>query len=166
MLLDSIPLCMRHKSVEPKPKDGEVAVQKRQARRSDPLQAPSKLAASNAILPDAVDRIMKMAEARRSHGIALERRVEIHAFCGKILGFGIGVIGLALATYAAVTGQPWFGAEIGGTIVVLVRALVYSKPDSKKKEKRARRSARDDPAQRRRPAGQKPSNGRLGVRCL
>ena len=100
--------------------------------RSAPLPEPSELAAYNAIIPNAADRIMRMAEAQSAHRIEIEKTViggqKNQAFRGQLFGLLIGLGGLALATYAAVNGHDWFGGAIGsGTLVSLVYAFVQSK---------------------------------------
>jgi len=100
--------------------------------RAGPLPPPAELAAYNAIIPDGADRIMKMAEAQSAHRINLEKTVvcgqQAQEKMGQICGLIIGLAGLGLATYAAISGQPWFGAVIGGsTLVSLVSVFLYSK---------------------------------------
>jgi len=100
--------------------------------RSGPLPEPSELAAYNAIIPNAADRIMKMAESQTAHRIEIEKIViggqKNQAFRGQVFGLVIGLSGLALATYAAVGGHDWFGGTIGsGTLVSLVYVFVQSK---------------------------------------
>src|SRR5258708_19563312 len=57
---------------------------------------------------------------------------ERQAFCRQLFGIIIGLSGLGLATYAAVSGQPWFGGTIGGaTLVSLVSAFLYTRHQQK-----------------------------------
>jgi uncharacterized membrane protein len=99
--------------------------------RGGPLPHPSELAAYNQIIPNGADRIMKMAEDQSNHRMGIEKIVitsqQRQGFCGQLFGLIIGLVGLGLATYAAISGQPVFGAAIGGaTLVSLVSAFLYS----------------------------------------
>lgn len=105
--------------------------------RGGPLPEPAELAAYNQIIPDGANRIMKMAEAQSSHRIGIEKLViasqQSQASRGQIFGFIIGLTGLGLGTYAAICGQPWFGATIGSaTLVSLVSAFLYSQQRQKR----------------------------------
>jgi uncharacterized membrane protein len=105
--------------------------------RSSPLPDPAELAAYNQIIPAGADRILKMAEAQSAHRIDIEKTVvksqQTQGFCGQLFGLVVGVIGILCATYAAVSGQPWFGSIIGGaTLVSLVSAFLYSRHAQKK----------------------------------
>lgn len=105
--------------------------------RSSPLPEPSELAAYNQIIPAGADRILKMAEAQSAHRIAIETRVvksqQTQGFCGQLFGLIIGVFGIGSATFAAVSGQPWFGSIIGGaTLVSLVSAFLFSRHAQKR----------------------------------
>lgn len=105
--------------------------------RSSPLPDPAELAAYNQIIPNGADRIMKMAEDQSAHRISIEKIVitsqQNQAFFGQVCGLVIGLGGLAMATYAAISGQPWFGGTIGGTTLIgLVSAFLYSRHSQKK----------------------------------
>ena len=105
--------------------------------RSSPLPEPAELAAYNQIIPAGADRILKMAEAQSAHRIAIETTVvksqKTQGFCGQLFGLVIGVFGIGCATFAAVSGQPWFGSIIGGaTLVSLVSAFLYSRHAQKR----------------------------------
>jgi uncharacterized membrane protein len=105
--------------------------------RSSPLPPPEELDAYNKIIPNGADRIMKMVEAQSSHRIELEKKVvtsqQNQAHCGQIFALVIGLVGLALATYAATHGQPIFGGVIGGsTLVSLVTAFLVTRGRQRK----------------------------------
>lgn len=100
--------------------------------RSAPLPEPAELAAYNAIIPNAADRILKMAESQTDHRIEIETTVvnsqANQAFRGQLFGLFIGLAGLISATYAATHGHDWFGGIIGGgTLVSLVWAFLSSR---------------------------------------
>jgi hypothetical protein len=72
------------------------------------------------------------------------RSQQTQGFCGQLFGLIIALVGLALATYAAISGQPWFGSIIGGaTLVGLVSAFLYSRyaenKDLRQKQEQVRR---------------------------
>jgi len=105
--------------------------------RAGPLPDPSELAAYNQVIDNGADRILKMAEAQSAHRIRIEVCVvqsqQRQAFIGQLSGLVIGISGLALATYAAVNGQPWFGAAIGGaTLGSLVKAFLATRETQKR----------------------------------
>ncbi len=116
----------------------QVTIERSEIRmRSGPLPEPAELDAYNRIIPNGADRILKMAEAQSAHRIEIEKVVitsqQRQSFCGQLFGLLIGLSGLSLATYAAVTGQPWFGSIIGGaTLVSLVSAFLYTQTSQKR----------------------------------
>ena len=100
--------------------------------RHSPLPDPDELAEYDKIIPAGADRILKMAEAQSAHRIQIESRVvksqQTQGFCGQLFALIIALAALGLATYAAISGQPWFGSIIGGTTLVsLVGAFLYSR---------------------------------------
>jgi uncharacterized membrane protein len=114
--------------------------------RSSPLPEPSELAAYNQIIPNDADRILKMAEAQSAHRIAMEAKVissqQTQGFCGQLFGLIIGLFAIGCATYASISGQPWFGSIIGGaTLVSLVSTFLYGR-NSQKRELSKKNSKR------------------------
>jgi uncharacterized membrane protein len=106
--------------------------------RSSPLPDPSELAAYSQIIPNGADRIMKMAEEQAAHRISIEKIVvtsqQNQASFGQVCGLIIGLSGLAMATYAAVSGQPAFGGVIGGTTLVSLVSVFLVSRHSQKRE--------------------------------
>jgi uncharacterized membrane protein len=131
------------KDVPPEHREKVAVMVRTQIIRSThigPLPPPEQLAAYNAIIPNGADRIMKMAENQSTHRIDLENTViksqQIQAGRGQLFGAIIGLSGLGLATFAAVKGQPWFGAVIGGsTLVSLAGVFVYSQTQERRELK-------------------------------
>jgi len=121
----------------PEPKRQELArirIEKHESfsMRAGPLPDPSELDAYNQIIPNGADRIIKMAENQSAHRIEIETMVvksqQRQAFAGQLFALILGLSGLGLATYAAVSGQPWFGSVIGGsTLVGLVSVFLYTR---------------------------------------
>jgi uncharacterized membrane protein len=100
--------------------------------RHSPLPDPAELAEYDKIIPAGADRILKMAEAQSAHRIEIESRVvrsqQTQGFCGQLFALIITLAALGMATYAALSGQPWFGSIIGGTTLVsVVGAFLYSR---------------------------------------
>jgi uncharacterized membrane protein len=129
--------------------------------RSSPLPDAAELAAYNQIIPAGADRILKMAEAQSAHRIDIEKTViksqQTQGFCGQLFGLIVGVVGILCATFAAVSGQPWFGSIIGGaTLVSLVSAFLYSR-HAQKRELVEKKSA-DANAPLMQPKNQKKKN--------
>jgi uncharacterized membrane protein len=125
--------------------------------RSSPLPDPAEIAAYNQIIPNGADRIMKMAEDQTAHRISIEKIIitsqQNQAFFGQVCGLIIGLSGLAMATFAAISGQPWFGGTIGGTTLIgLVSVFLYSR-HSQKRELSQKQQQMMRPAQT--PASQK-----------
>jgi len=106
--------------------------------RASPLPDPAELAVYNQVIPNGADRIMKMAEDQAGHRISLEKTVvtsqQNQAFFGQLFGLIIGLSGLGLATYAAISGQPWFGSIIGGATLVSLVSVFLSTRHTQKRE--------------------------------
>lgn len=140
-----------------------ISIQRHEfSMRSSPLPEPAELAAYNEIIPTGADRILKMAEAQSAHRIAIETLVvksqQKQGFCGQLFGLLIGFFGIGSATYAAVSGQPWFGSIIGGaTLVSLVSVFVYGR-QSQKKELHEKHQQMQMPPQTQQSRSQKKKN--------
>jgi len=104
---------------------------------SGPLPPPQVLKDYNSIVPNAADRIIKMAEKQEDHRIAIESivvdsNVRNEKF-GVISGLVIGLSGLTCATICALYGHDWVAAVIGGsTLVSLVSVFVIGKSKREK----------------------------------
>ena len=123
------------KSIPPEKREvlARVRIEKHTvSMRHSPLPDPAELAEYDKIIPAGADRILKMAEAQSRHRIQIESAVvksqQTQGFCGQLFALIIGLAALGMATYAAISGQPWFGSIIGGTTLVsLVCAFLYSR---------------------------------------
>lgn len=94
-----------------------------------PIPPPEMLQKYAETIPDAGDRILKMAEAQAAHRIATEKLVigsqQVMARRGQCFALVIALAGFALTAYVTVHGFPWVGGIVGGsTLVALVIAFI------------------------------------------
>lgn len=142
---------------------GRISIERHEiSMRSSPLPEPAELAAYNQVIPAGADRILKMAEAQSAHRIAIETLVvksqQTQGFCGQLFGLIIGIFGIGSATFAAVSGQPWFGSIIGGaTLVSLVSVFVIGRK-AQKRELDSKRHQMQIPPQAQPSRNQKKKN--------
>lgn len=102
--------------------ESQQITQRRIEQFSGPIPSPDILERYNAIVPDAAERILKMAESDASH----QREIELTALntqrrerrLGQIFGFTIGVVALSVSALALVKGSAVAASVIGGTTVV------------------------------------------------
>ena len=96
---------------------------------SGPLPSPLQLAAYNETIPDAAERIFKMAELEQGHRHILDHRiVEANISSNKIdllLGFIMSLLLIAGAFYLRTNGQQWVSAAFLATgSVSMVSAFI------------------------------------------
>ncbi len=112
--------------------DGSVTHQLRQSSFSGPVPHPDILLGYNEIVPDAAERILRMAEQDAEH----QRNIEMTALKaaasetkrGQIFGLLIGLSALIVSGAAAYLGQTEVAMMIGGTTVVgLVTVFVVGR---------------------------------------
>ena len=95
---------------------------------SGPLPPPSDLARYKEILPDAPDRILKMAEREQEHAFLLERRFLGYKSRGQVFAFFIVIASFLLNAYLATIGYPWRGLIISGfALAGIVGAFIYGR---------------------------------------
>jgi len=103
---------------------------------SGPIPPPAVLREYNLILPDAANRIIKMAEDEAGH----RRRIEYKALTGDIwegrigqfLAFLIGIFTIGCGTYSAINGAELAGGIIGvGGVGSLVAAFIWGRKKPK-----------------------------------
>lgn len=96
---------------------------------SGPIPPPQMLQQYNNIVPDAAERIIRMAEKQSDHRIALERKVinsnVNKSYIGMILAAIIAIYGLYVAKEISINGNPWAAGiiaalDIGGLISVAI----------------------------------------------
>jgi uncharacterized membrane protein len=119
--------------------NGDQSVEQVMAQRywSGALPRPEDFAKYNAIVPDAAERILAMAEKEQEHRIVLENQiVPSNASAGKRgqwLGAAIASLALILAAVTALVGAPWMVsvALVGVPILSVARSLVtaFKAPD-------------------------------------
>ena len=115
-----------------------------------PLPPPETLAAYNAIVPDAAERFLKMAEAQALHRQKLEataiRSDARQAMLGLYFGLVVTLAMLAVAAYIAALGQTIGGAILGGAAVVQLAGVFVYGTRSRRRERieKAKVMARTD----------------------
>src|SRR3989338_7839901 len=96
---------------------------------SGPIPPPQILQQYNNVVPDAAERIIRMAEKQSDHRMDLERKVVnsniSKSYLGMILGTVIAVCGLLVAKEISVNGHPWAASaiaalDLGGLIGVAI----------------------------------------------
>ena len=103
---------------------------------SGPLPSPKILKEYNVILPDAAERIFKMAEKAQEHYETTEQKLvdfEIKKVSkGQILAFIIAITGMVGAVICAFLGQVTIGSIIGGA--TLISVVPHFFPGKRKKK--------------------------------
>ena len=103
---------------------------------SGPLPDPESLIRYNEAVPNAAERIIKMAENQQEHRFKLEHRAVswelFQSQLGQIFAFIIAITGIVGGCYIAYNGHDWAGASIvGGSLA----SIVYSFLSGKKAQK-------------------------------
>ncbi len=105
-------------------------------RFQGPIPPPEALAAYNALLPGAADRLLAMAEQEQQHRFMIERaEVEapfITARRGQMLGFAIAAVALCASLIMVLQDHEVAGGIIGGLDLIGLAALFVSSGRSTK----------------------------------
>ena len=118
---------------------------------SGPIPPPQVLQQYNSIVPDAAERIIRMAEKQSEHRMYLERKVVdsgvLKSYLGMIFAAGIAVYGLYIAKEISVNGNPWAAGiiaalDLGG----LVSVAIYNGLMQKKEREMRRETSSAIPA--------------------
>jgi len=91
-----------------------------------PIPDPDTLAGYNAVVPDAAERILRMAEDEAAHRQALEKdaqgdnikdrlRARREILIGQIFAFLLCSLVVVAGAYVAVSGEGWPGTVLGAT---------------------------------------------------
>ena len=98
----------------------------------------------NQVVPDAAERIIRMAEKQSDHRIDLERKVVDSnirkSYIGMVLATIIALYGLYIAKEISINGNPWAAGiiaalDLGGLISVAVyNGLIQKKEREKRRE--------------------------------
>ena len=109
-----------------------------------PIPSPQVLQQYNQVVPDAAERIIRMAEKQSDHRISLERRVVdsniVKSYLGMVLATIIALYGLYIAKEIAVNGNPWAAGiiaalDLGGLIsVAIYNGLMQKRQRESRKE--------------------------------
>lgn len=110
----------------------EIVYQESRHYMEGPIPSPAILEQYNQLIPDAAERILKMAESdmQFQHDINREALMATRGDKkrGQWMGFVLAVISLGLATYLSINGHDVTASIIGGTTVVgLVSAFVIGR---------------------------------------
>ncbi len=111
---------------------------------SGPIPPPQILQQYNNIVPDAAERIIRMAEKQSDHRMDLERKVVdsniLKSYLGMIIAAGIAVYGLYIAKEISINGNPWAAGiiaalDLGGLIsVAIYNGLIQKREREKRRE--------------------------------
>jgi uncharacterized membrane protein len=109
-----------------------------------PIPPPQILQQYNQVVPDAAERIIRMAEKQSDHRIDLERKVVDSnirkSYIGMVLATIIALYGLYIAKEISINGNPWAAGiiaalDLGGLISVAVyNGLIQKKEREKRRE--------------------------------
>ena len=121
---------------------------------SGPIPAPQILQQYNNIIPNAAERILRMAEKQSDHRMALESKVVssniVKSYLGMAGGTSVAIFGLYVAKVVAVSGNPATAGilaalDIGGLVWVAVN---NTRSQRKEREKRQETSSAPPSGQR------------------
>lgn len=109
-------------------------VQVTQHQTDSPVLPVTQLRQLHDFRPDLVDWVIAAAETeaneRRARLRRLDRYILWERIGGQILGALIAVVGLVVAAWVAINGQPWVAAAIGGgTLVGIVTVSLLPEQD-------------------------------------
>ena len=112
---------------------------------SGPIPPPSMLSAYNAIIPDAANRILKMAENQAAHRMYLEKTVADgdtqRARLGLWVGLFVAIAFLAASTFLIYIGQAVAGTLLGTVDLVALVSVFAVGTFSRKSEREYKASA-------------------------
>ena len=96
---------------------------------SGPLPHPDLLAKYNAVLPDAAERIMRMAEKQADHRRALEARIvgnnTFNQTLGQVFGFLLALVAIVGGLYLITMGASIIGlTSVLGALAALVMVFI------------------------------------------
>ena len=105
---------------------------------SGPIPPPQILQQYNNIVPNAAERLIRMAEKQSDHRIGLETKVVdsniVKSYMGMIFAAIIAIYGLYIAKEIAINGNPWAAGiiaalDLGGLISVAVYNVLVQKKE-------------------------------------
>ena len=110
---------------------------------SGPIPPPQILQQYNSIIPDAAERIIRMAEKQSDHRMDLERKVVssniLKSYLGMIVAAVIAIFGLYAAIEISIKGNsPWTAGivvalDLGGIIYVAISNNLAQKQEREKR---------------------------------
>jgi len=104
-----------------------------------PIPPPQLLAQYNDVIPDAAERILRMAENQSEHRMGLEKAV-IHSdikrsFWGLAAGFTVAMSGMASSFALILNNHSLEGSILGGGVLVTLVSTFVTGTYSKRKER-------------------------------
>jgi len=104
---------------------------------SGPIPQADEIARYESILPGAAERLFGYADRQQAHRQGLENRVVDSNIAlaqrGQVLGFVIGLVGIAAAAVLVLLDHVWPGLTIFfGDVVALVGVFVYGRRAGKR----------------------------------
>lgn len=117
--------------VQAQSRDGD-SVQLTAHETDSPILPVVQLQQLHGFRPDLVDWVKEQTENEAKYRRARQTRVDVFVLVermgGLIAGASIAALGLGIAAYLALNGQPWVAGTLGGgTLVSIVAVLVTGK---------------------------------------
>lgn len=123
--------------------NNKILLEERTLSFSGPLPPPEVLEKYNNIIPDAAERIFKMAEQQSAHRRSLEAQVIAsdikNSKWGLVFGFIIGFSGIIGSVLTSIYASQLAGGVLGiGSLAALVGVFIYGS-QLRKKEREGKR---------------------------
>jgi uncharacterized membrane protein len=130
----------------PKTTQAEALIYAQTSLHTGPLPSPELFARYGEVLPEAPERILKMAENEQGHRHNIEKWIvrgdTIRSYLGVICAFAIVIYTLYLGTNLIYAGHVWQGSIFAGTgLVALAAAFIYGT----RAQKEAQEHKKDSP---------------------
>ena len=123
---------------QPRNTPPNITVQKSYTEISGPIPPPQILQQYNSIVPNAAERIVRMAEKQSDHRMDLERKVVnsdvVKSYAGMIFAAIIALYGLYIAKEISINGNPWAAGiiaalDLGGLISISIYNVLIQKKE-------------------------------------
>lgn len=119
---------------------------------SGPIPSPQILQQYNNIIPDAAERILRMAEKQSDHRISIESKIVnsniLKSYLGIILATVIVPYGLYIAKEIAIKGNPATAALIAALDIGGLIAIALTNARQQRREREQRRETASAPPQK------------------
>jgi uncharacterized membrane protein len=133
MVPPSLDKALRTAGVDPRDPDVTktlgITLSMMMASGSLPLPPPDILASYEKACPGLVEKLITWTEEQRKHRMEIERLVitgaEARMNKGQLLGVSVAIVGLCLATFVGIFGNPYVGAVIAIVAIGGPTAAIY-----------------------------------------